>query len=154
MQYAMQSHPRQLPQEVTKQCPPFTTMPYLLLADTVLLIHFSFVLFVIFGGLLVAWRRWFVWLHLPAVAWGSYAELSRTVCPLTYLENWLLLQGGKSDYGGGFLEHYIYDTLYPGALSFTTLLTMIGVMLGFNLAVYSWIIVRARREKRRKRMLG
>lgn len=39
-------------------------------AAAVLLLHLAFVLFVVFGALLVArWPR-LAWLHLPAAAWG------------------------------------------------------------------------------------
>ena len=57
-------------------------MLYRIGADAVLLLHLSFILFVLFGGLLVAWRRGFLLLHLPAVAWGIYIELSGGACPL------------------------------------------------------------------------
>ncbi|MGS0639494.1 DUF2784 family protein, partial [Citrobacter sp. VF227] len=50
-------------------------MLYRIGADAVLLLHLSFILFVLFGGLLVAWRRGFLLLHLTAVAWGIYIEL-------------------------------------------------------------------------------
>ncbi len=44
---------------------------YLLLADLVLLVHLLFVLFVLLGGFLVIrWPR-LIWLHIPALAWGS-----------------------------------------------------------------------------------
>ena len=32
-------------------------MPYALLADLTLLLHATFILFVVFGGLLIFWRR-------------------------------------------------------------------------------------------------
>jgi len=42
-------------------------MLYRVGADTVLLLHLGFILFVLFGGLLAAWKRGFVLLHIPAI---------------------------------------------------------------------------------------
>ncbi|MBI4421546.1 MAG: DUF2784 family protein, partial [Gemmatimonadetes bacterium] len=41
-----------------------------LLADLVLVLHFTFVAFVVLGGVLVL--RWpkLAWAHVPAAAWG------------------------------------------------------------------------------------
>ncbi len=41
-------------------------MPYRALADLTLLIHLGFVLFVVFGGLLVLRWPWAAWVHLPS----------------------------------------------------------------------------------------
>jgi hypothetical protein len=49
-------------------------MFYRLSADLVLIVHLAFILFVILGGLLVLRRPRLVWLHLPAVVWGTLIE--------------------------------------------------------------------------------
>lgn len=92
-------------------------MIYLWLATVVLLVHLAFILFVVFGGLL-AWR-WpkLAWLHIPAVLWGSHAEFSGAVCPLTPWENALRRLGGESGYPGGFIEHYLTAVIYPEGLT-------------------------------------
>ena len=65
----------------------------ILLADAVVLLHVLFVVFVLFGGLLVAkWPR-VLWIHGPAFAWGCLVEFNGWLCPLTPLENWLRIQG-------------------------------------------------------------
>ena len=93
------------------------TTLYGLLADAVVLLHFGFLLFVVFGGLLVLrWRR-IAWLHLPAAAWGAFIELYQHTCPLTPLENWLRARAGLSTYGGGFIDHYILPLIYPPGLT-------------------------------------
>lgn len=56
-------------------------MSYRLGADAVLILHLSFIVFVLLGGLLVAWRRYLLVLHLPAVAWGIFVELTGRLCP-------------------------------------------------------------------------
>ena len=45
-------------------------MPYLMLADALLVVHAAFVVFVVLGGVLVWLRPRAAWLHLPAVVWG------------------------------------------------------------------------------------
>jgi hypothetical protein len=75
-----------------------------LAADFVLLLHLAFILFVVLGGLIVfRWPR-FMWLHIPAAAWGEFIELTGRVCPLTPLENRLRIAAGETGYSGGFIE--------------------------------------------------
>jgi hypothetical protein len=112
-------------------------MPHGLLAEAVVLLHFGFVLFVIFGGLLaLRWRR-AAWLHLPAAAWGALIEFTGWICPLTPLEHWLRRQGGQAAYQGGFVEHYILPVLYPHGLTRTIQLILGLLVVGINLLVYS-----------------
>ena len=68
----------------------------LLAADAVLLFHLLFIVFVLFGGLLV-WR-WYrlIWLHVPAAVWGVLVELMHWPCPLTPLEQSLRQAAGQA----------------------------------------------------------
>lgn len=86
---------------------------YRLLADLVLIAHLAFIAFVVAGALL-AWRRPSIaGLHLPALAWGAYAVITGTVCPLTPLENALRAAGGGAVYEGSFVERYLLPLIYP-----------------------------------------
>jgi hypothetical protein len=87
---------------------------YGFLADLIMVLHFAFILLVVFGGLLaLRWQR-FALLHLPAVLWALYLELKPgTLCPLTPLEQSLRLRAGESAYRGGFIEHYLEPIIYP-----------------------------------------
>lgn len=119
-------------------------MPYSLLADLVLILHLSFVLFVLFGGLLaLKWRR-VMWLHLPAVVWGAGVEFSGWICPLTPLENWLRAREGGQGYKGDFLEHSLLALLYPDGLTRATQMVLGLMVLVVNLAVYGWLWRRSR----------
>ena len=91
-------------------------MLYRAAADLVVLAHFGFLLFVVFGAALV-WRRgaW-AWLHLPAALWGAWITVSGGICPLTYLENWLLTQAGDAVPNADFIERMILPILYPAGL--------------------------------------
>jgi hypothetical protein len=111
-------------------------MPYRLAADAVLAAHLAFVLFVVFGGLLVLRRRRLAWLHLPAVAWAALIEFSGWICPLTPLEVALRRGAGEAGYGGDFVEHYLVALIYPAGLT-RELQVSIGVaVLLINLLVY------------------
>ncbi|MDH4096818.1 MAG: DUF2784 domain-containing protein, partial [Nitrospira sp.] len=108
-------------------------------ADLVLLLHFSFVLFVLLGGLLLMkWPR-LVWFHLPAVAWGAFVEFSGWICPLTPLENWLRAQAGEATYRGDFIVRYLSSILYPNALTHEIQFILGSALLLVNLAIYGWL---------------
>lgn len=89
-------------------------MVYRLLADAVLLVHLAFILFVVFGALLVLRRPRLLPLHLLAAAWGFGIELLGAICPLTHVENHMRRLAGESGYSGGFIDHYLLPLIYPG----------------------------------------
>lgn len=114
-------------------------MYYRLLADVVVGVHFAFVLFIIFGGLLaVRWRRW-IWIHLPCVVWGALNEFFGWVCPLTPLENWLRQAGGKAGYQTTFVEHYILPILYPAELTREIQIILGMTVVVVNMGLYGWL---------------
>ena len=122
-------------------------MAYALAAVLVLAAHLAFVLFVVFGAVLVLRRPRLAWLHLPAAAWGVFVELTGRGCPLTLLENLLRLRAGLEGYAGGFLEHYILWLLYPEGLTRTVQFVLAGIILAINGVLYAWIW--RRRSQRR-----
>ena len=92
-------------------------MFYLVMANFVVAFHLAFVLFVVFGGvLLIRWKR-IVWIHAPSVFWGIGIELTGYICPLTPIENLFRELGGELGYCGDFLEEYILPILYPIGLT-------------------------------------
>jgi uncharacterized protein DUF2784 len=106
------------------------------LADLIVALHFAFVVFVLFGGMLVLWRRWVMWVHIPAALWGVFIELTGTICPLTPLENALRRRGGLTGYQGGFIEHYILPALYPRGLTRPIQLAFAVIVIGLNVFIY------------------
>jgi uncharacterized protein DUF2784 len=117
-----------------------------MLADLVVVLHFAFVLFVVFGGLLAL--RWpkMVYVHLPAALWGAFIELAGGICPLTPLENALRAQSGRPGYAGGFVEHYVLPLLYPAGLTRNTQLILGALVIGINLFIYG-VIARERSSR-------
>lgn len=113
-----------------------------LAADAVMLLHLAFVLFVVFGALLVMRLQWLAILHLPAVAWGAFIEISGGICPLTYVENALRQRAGSAGLETGFIEHYIYSLLYPPGLTRNIQLALGAFVLCLNAALYALILFR------------
>ncbi len=123
-------------------------MLYRLAADLVLVLHACFVVFVVLGAFLVLrWPR-LAWLHLPAAAWGAMIEFGNWICPLTPLEKWLRVRAGEAAYEGGFIEHYLLPILYPAGLTRATQLVLGLVVVAINLAVYGYLLLRRRRDRR------
>ncbi len=90
---------------------------YQLGADGVMLVHFLFIAFALFGSfLLLRWPK-IIWLHVPALCWGMYIELSGNICPLTPLENHFRELAGEATYYGGFIAHYLGPIIYPEGLT-------------------------------------
>ncbi|WP_372720684.1 DUF2784 domain-containing protein [Immundisolibacter sp.] len=95
---------------------------YRLLADTVLLLHFAVVVFVV-GGLVAVcvgnvknWR-WvnspvFRLAHVTAIAIAVAQAWLGQLCPLTILESWLREQAGEAAYAASFIEHWVQRVLY------------------------------------------
>lgn len=112
-------------------------MIWSLLADTLVVVHFAFTAFVIFGGFLT-WR-WpeAAFVHLPALVWGCWVEVSHTICPLTPLENHLRHLGGEAGYSGGFLAHYLARVLYPPGLTWHIQWVLAALLLAINLLAYA-----------------
>jgi len=117
-------------------------MHYLILADLVVILHFAFVIFVIFGGLLVLRRPRVAWLHVPAFLWGAALEFCGWICPLTPLENSLRQHGGDTGYQRGFIEHYLLRLLYPEGLTPARQLLLGMLVLAINAAIYGFAIQR------------
>lgn len=117
-----------------------------LFADIILFFHFAFVVFAIFGGLIVLYKRRVAWVHVPVVLWSSAINLAGRVCPLTPLENFFRSAAGQAGYKGGFMEHYIMPLIYPGGMP-RELEIVAGVsILIWNGFMYLYIAIWARRR--------
>lgn len=117
------------------------------LADAVLVTHGLFIAWAALGALAV-WRRpRLAYLHLPALAWAVWIEISGRICPLTPLENSLRRAAGEAGYSGGFIEHYIGAIIYPAGLTREAQWTVAGVLLLFNAVIYGLIVTHAGRAR-------
>jgi len=119
-------------------------MFYRLGAEAVLLVHFAFIVFVLFGALLALRWRWVVAAHLPAAAWGTFVELTGRICPLTYAENYFRSRAGESGYSQGFIEHYLLPVIYPAGLTQQIQFVLAGTVVVINVLAYGWLLHRLR----------
>lgn len=111
-------------------------MLYRLAANTVMFLHYTFLVFALCGGFLLWWWPAAIYLHLPVVIWGVAIAGIGWTCPLTPLENNLRVAGGGEAYAGGFIEYYITRRLYPEGLPRTAMLVMGLFLLCINLLAY------------------
>jgi hypothetical protein len=121
-------------------------MPYRILADIIVLIHLLFIIFVVFGGFLAFYKKWFVWVHIPAAVWGALVELTGWFCPLTPLENRFRISGGAVGYEGSFVEQYIIPLIYPENLTRNTQIAMGISVIVINAVIYFFLIKRYRKN--------
>jgi hypothetical protein len=120
-------------------------MLFSFLAAALVAVHFAFTAFVVFGGFFT-WRwRWMAFVHLPALAWGLWIEVSHDICPLTPLETHLHQLAGEAGYRGGFLEHYLGAILYPLSLTPHIQWMLAGLLVALNLLAYAWLVRQRRR---------
>lgn len=121
---------------------------YQLLADMVLLAHLAFIVFVLAGGLLLLrWPR-LGWLHIPAMIWAVFIELTGRLCPLTPLENYFRALAGSDIYHGDFIARYLLPLIYPPGLTPTMQLLLAGVVIVWNAIIYTLLIRIHRRAHR------
>ncbi len=111
-------------------------MLYRALADTVVVLHLAFIIFVVGGAFLaLRWPR-LVWVHLPIAIWGASVEIGGWICPLTPWENRLRDLGGQAGYAGGFIEHDLLPVIYPVGLTRGVQVTLGVVVIAVNVAAY------------------
>ena len=115
---------------------------YRALTEFVLVVHLAFILFVCAGGLLARRRLWWlIPLHLSALAWTVYAELSQgIVCPLTALEIFLAGRAGITGKSGGFVARYLVPIIYQEGLSSKWQDALVVIVLAFNFLVYASLL--------------
>jgi len=82
-------------------------MSWRALARLVAGIHIAYVVFVVFGGLLVLIWPSLLWVHLAAVVWAFLTMVFDLGCPLTPWEKNAWIRGGRVPYEEGFLQHHI-----------------------------------------------
>ena len=111
-----------------------------ILADFLVILHLTFICFVILGGVLVIRWKWVSFLHIPTVVWGALIEFQGWICPLTPLEQNLRHLAGQSGYTGGFIEHYLIPLIYPSGLTRTLQIAIGTFVIFINLAIYGWVL--------------
>ena len=119
---------------------------YDLAADLTLIVHFAYILFVVFGALLLFVATKIVFIHIPAFIWASYIELTHSTCPLTYLENWFLHKANLTTYSEGFIQHYLIPIVYPTNLTKDLQIYLGIVLIVVNMIIYGFIISKLKKS--------
>lgn len=98
-------------------------MLYKILADIIVVMHFAWILFMLWGFILTLrgflqkefFERWFFrTLHLCGIAYVSVLATMGKYCPLTVWENTLRQKYDPSlTYPGSFMIHYFEKFVYP-----------------------------------------
>jgi hypothetical protein len=89
-------------------------MSYRLLADLIVILHFLWILFIVFGFIFALKRSRIAWLHLGGLAFSLLMNVLGWYCPLTYVENYLYrLHASGSAYNSSFVVHYLNQIVYP-----------------------------------------
>ncbi len=101
------------------------TLWYRILADAVVVAHFAYVAFVLFGqlailiGILAKWEWvrniWFRGIHLIAIVVVVLEAWWGVTCPLTTWEQDLRAKAGQEAYTGDFIATWVHDLLFMEA---------------------------------------
>jgi hypothetical protein len=116
---------------------------YRALTEITIIAHLAFILFVVAGGILALKRVWLVPIHLAAISWAVYGELSPgIVCPLTAVENFFAGRAGITTYSGDFVAHYLVPIIYQEGLSLNWQYVLTAVVIGLNILIYASLLWR------------
>lgn len=125
---------------------------YSVAADTVLFIHALFIVFIVFGlvlifaGKVLSWQwvrnPWFRLAHLLAIAVVVLQSWLGVICPLTTWEMQLRAKALDTVYDGSFIAHWLSELVYYQAPPwvFMVCYTSFG-----GLVLLSWYLVPPRR---------
>ena len=119
---------------------------YELAADLTLIVHFAFIIFVVFGALLFFVSTKIIYVHVPALIWGIYIEITHSICPLTYLENWFLQKANLTTYSEGFIQNYLVPIVYPMNLTDDLQTYLAIVLIVANMIMYGLIISKSKKK--------
>ena len=109
---------------------------YKILADITVLIHFLWILFLIFGALWGIRKKAIKHIHLLGLLFAILIQVLGWYCPLTHLEFWLRSRHNPSIvYTGSFIIHYLERVVYLEISQTGIFLVTIGLAI-FNLWIY------------------
>lgn len=111
-------------------------MFYKISADVVVLIHFLWILFLLFGGFWGVRHKSVKIFHLSGLILAFSLQLTDWYCPLTYLEVWLRTKHAPLlSYAGSFIIHYVEKIVYI-EVSRSIILVLTVVLCGLNAWIY------------------
>jgi len=117
-------------------------MLYRIAADITVILHFLWILFLIFGAFIGRKYRWVKRVHISAIIFALVIQVFGWYCPFTHLEIWLRrMHDPSQSYSGSFIIHYVEKIVY------INLSPKIIIVLTIILAVVSLWIYSPRHKK-------
>ncbi len=118
-------------------------MFYKLTADIIVLLHFLWILFLMFGALIGKRHRVVKILHIGGMGFALLIQVFGWYCPLTYLEVWLRERHNPSEtYRGSFIINYVQKLVYIELSGKIILIATIFLVL-----ISVWIYLHIPREE-------
>jgi hypothetical protein len=119
------------------------SMVFKILADIVVVVHFLWILFLIFGAFLGVRNKAAMAAHISGLFFAFTIQIFDWYCPLTDLEVWLRQkQAAGLPYKGSFIVHYLEAIIYVEVPR----LVVIGLTLA--LCIFNaWVYLRDERRK-------
>ncbi|HEX5576836.1 MAG TPA: DUF2784 domain-containing protein [Gemmatimonadaceae bacterium] len=125
-----------VPREATPATSRNGVRHWTLLAGLLAATHVAYVLFVLFGGLLIPVWPWIVPVHLAAVAWAGATMIGNLGCPVTTWEKTALKRSGREPYPEGFLQHHVLRTRFDPAAARRNHIILGAVAIALNVGIY------------------
>lgn len=117
-------------------------MLYKILADTIVFIHFLWILFLLSGVFFGLRYKVLRIVHISGLVFALIIQVFHWYCPLTYLEVWLRERHDPSlSYTGSFIVQYIERIVY---IEISQKLIFIGSILLSGLTI--WLYLRKSRK--------
>jgi hypothetical protein len=112
-------------------------MLFRILADAVVLVHFLWILFLIFGAFAGRRHRTIKYVHIGGLAFALMLQVFDWYCPLTHLEVWLRAHYDPGEaYAGSYIVQYLEKIVYVEVNRWVIAVLTI-VLCGANVLVYS-----------------
>ncbi|MDH4231289.1 MAG: DUF2784 domain-containing protein [Nitrospirota bacterium] len=106
-------------------------MIYKILADIVVIVHFFWILFLIFGAFWGTRYRAVKIVHIAGLAFAVILNVFAWYCPFTHLEVWLRERHDPAlSYTGSFIIHYVEKIVYielSGSIIFLFTIFLCGI---------------------------
>ncbi|RPI35009.1 MAG: DUF2784 family protein [Nitrospiraceae bacterium] len=116
-------------------------MLYKILADIVVVVHFLWILFLIFGAYWGIRHKAVKIVHIAGLAFAFILNVFDWYCPFTHLEVWLRARHDPAlSYTGSFIIHYVEKVVYielSGNIIFLFTISLCGIN--------TWLYLRKKR---------
>lgn len=117
-------------------------MSYKILADIVVIIHFLWIVFLIFGAFLGVKYKAVKIFHISGLIFAFIIQIFDWYCPLTHLEVWLRSKHNPDlAYAGSFIAYYIERIVYIDIPPY-----MIFILTVFMCIFNAWFYSRKKRS--------